>query len=85
MIRFLLISLFPIFVYALNCEKRLFDISIYDDLRIEESLKELANYCTFSVVIKDKLAKEKLNKTQNIVNIKQMSLEEVLKLFFNRK
>ncbi|KAA6231291.1 pilus (MSHA type) biogenesis protein MshL [Campylobacter sp. LR264d] len=81
MIRFLLISLFPIFVYALNCEKRLFDISIYDDLRIEESLKELANYCTFSVVIKDKLAKEKLNKTQNIVNIKQMSLEEVLKLF----
>ncbi|EMS7836911.1 pilus (MSHA type) biogenesis protein MshL [Campylobacter coli] len=71
--------------YALDCQKRLFDININEDLSIEESLRELASYCSFSVVVKDTIAKEKLKTVQSSINIHQMSLDEIFKLFIEEQ
>ncbi|EOG8844178.1 pilus (MSHA type) biogenesis protein MshL [Campylobacter jejuni] len=73
--------LFCHYLYALDCQKRLFDISINEKLSIQESLDELAKYCSFSIIVKDKIAKEKLEILQNSVNIHQMSLDEIFNFF----
>ncbi|EAI6284272.1 hypothetical protein CDB59_08700 [Campylobacter coli] len=75
---FIKILFFTNLIYAMECQKRLFDININEDLSIEESLKELASYCSFSVVIKDTIAKEKLKAIQSSINIHQMSLDEIV-------
>lgn len=81
-LRLLLIKiLFINFLWAFDCDKKLFDITINDDLSLEESLSELAHYCSFSIVIKDDLAKQKLSQIQKHINISQMSFNELLKLF----
>ncbi|MBK1971873.1 pilus (MSHA type) biogenesis protein MshL [Campylobacter sp. TTU_617] len=82
MIKFILIKflIFTSFVYAIDCQKRLFNIKSSENLTIKESLEELSNYCSFSIIVKDKLAKEKLLQTQ-IININQMTLEEIFKFF----
>lgn len=82
MIKFILIKflIFTSFVYAIDCQKRLFNIKSSENLTIKESLEELSDYCSFSIIVKDKLAKEKLLQTQ-IININQMTLEEIFKFF----
>nr|WP_032597046.1 pilus (MSHA type) biogenesis protein MshL [Campylobacter jejuni] len=81
-IKLILINiLFCHYLYALDCQKRLFDISINEKLSIQESLDELAKYCSFSIIVKDKIAKEKLEILQNSVNIHQMSLDEIFNFF----
>lgn len=64
MIRLILISFFFCLnsLYAMDCQKRLFNININEKVSIQESLDELAKYCSFSIIIKDKIAKEKLHK-----------------------
>lgn len=64
----------------MDCKKRLFDIHIKESLSIEEALDELASYCTFSIVVKDELAKNELGKMQKSLYISQMTLEEIFKL-----
>lgn len=82
MIRLILINILCChYLYALDCQKRLFDISINEKLSIQESLDELAKYCSFSIIVKDKIAKEKLETLQNSVNIHQMSLDEIFNFF----
>lgn len=64
----------------MDCKKRLFDIHIKESLSIEEALDELASYCTFSIVVKDELAKNELGKMQKSLYISQMTLEKIFKL-----
>ncbi|RQD67672.1 pilus (MSHA type) biogenesis protein MshL [Campylobacter hepaticus] len=68
-------------LFAIDCQKRLFDISINEKVSIQESLDELARYCSFSIIVKDKIAKAKLENLQNSVNIHQMSLDEIFNFF----
>lgn len=83
MIRLIFIKLFILIsvVQAIDCQNHLFNININDNLSIEESLQEIANYCSFSIVIKDQIARDKLKTIQNSIHIKQMSLEEIFELF----
>ncbi|MCX2683248.1 pilus (MSHA type) biogenesis protein MshL [Campylobacter sp. MIT 21-1685] len=86
MIKFLFISFYLCaeILYAIDCQNKLFDIhSISEKLSIEESLNELANYCSFSIVVKDKFAKEKLGQNQHSIHIQQASLDEIFKFFLN--
>ncbi|MBZ7931934.1 pilus (MSHA type) biogenesis protein MshL [Campylobacter sp. RM12910] len=82
MIKLIFIKLlfFTQILYALDCQKRLFDINIHENTTLEESLRELANYCSFSIIVKDKIAKERLKTIQNDINIHQMSLDEIFNL-----
>lgn len=72
MIRLILINiLFCHYLYALDCQKRLFDISINEKLSIQESLDELAKYCSFSIIVKDKCRrKNKISIWKNKTSIK---------------
>lgn len=84
MMRFIFIKvcLFTFFLYGVeNCQKKLFNITINENLSIEESLDELASYCSFSIVVKDELARKKLSEIQSSINIHQMNLDEIFKLF----
>ncbi|MBS4236177.1 pilus (MSHA type) biogenesis protein MshL [Campylobacter vulpis] len=82
MLRLLLIKLIFCLssLYALDCQKRLFDIHIKESLSIEEALDELASYCTFSIIVKDEFAKNELSKMQKSLYISQMTLEELFRL-----
>ena len=86
MIRLILISLLCLnFLFAVDCKKRLFDISINEEVSLKESLDELARYCKFSVIIKDELATKKLQTPQTSININQMSLDEIFSFFIKEQ
>lgn len=61
---------------ANTCDKRAFNIAITDTVTINEVLVQLSDVCKFSVVAKDIIAGEELNKPINGVNIKDLSLRE---------
>ncbi|EGK8038509.1 pilus (MSHA type) biogenesis protein MshL [Campylobacter lari] len=67
-------------VFALQCHQRFFDISVENKTSLIEILNELGRECGFSIIIKDSLAREKLNHTQNYLHIRKMSLREIFKL-----
>lgn len=65
---------------ANECQKKLFDMRIMEAVSIEESLEHFSNLCSFSIVVKDDLAKDKLLKMQKNINVSQMSLDEIFDL-----
>ncbi|EAK0847287.1 pilus (MSHA type) biogenesis protein MshL [Campylobacter lari] len=67
-------------VFASQCHQRFFDISVENKTSLIEILNELGRECGFSIIIKDSLAREKLNHTQNYLHIRKMSLREIFKL-----
>lgn len=67
-------------VFALQCHQHFFDISVENKTSLIEILNELGRECGFSIIIKDSLAREKLNHTQNYLHIRKMSLREIFKL-----
>lgn len=62
------------------CDKRAFNIAITDTVTINEVLVQLSDVCKFSVVAKDVIAGEELNKPINGVNIKDLSLRETFNI-----
>ncbi|MCR6572099.1 pilus (MSHA type) biogenesis protein MshL [Campylobacter insulaenigrae] len=76
----LFISLCSVNIFANSCYKRVFDISIDSKGTLLEILNELGKECGFSVVIKDELARNKLNIDQNYLHIRKMSLREIFDL-----
>lgn len=65
---------------ANTCDKRAFNIAITDTVTINEVLVQLSDVCKFSVVAKDVIAGEELNKPINGVNIKDLSLREAFNI-----
>lgn len=65
---------------AESCDKRAFNIKITDTVTLNEMLTQLSDMCHFSVVAKDAVAVEELNKQLQGVGIKDMSLREVFNL-----
>lgn len=61
-------------VYANSCYQRIFNISVNSKSTLLEILNELGKECGFSIIIKDSLAQNKLNATQNYLHIRKMSL-----------
>lgn len=61
-----------------KCQGKLLDFKTLEAVSLEESLEQLALLCSFSIVIKDKLAEEKLTQNQKILQISQARLKEIL-------
>ncbi|NDJ27102.1 pilus (MSHA type) biogenesis protein MshL [Campylobacter sp. MIT 19-121] len=59
------------------CSKRLFDLSVLEEVSTEEILEELALECSFSIIFADENARAKINLLQKNIYIKQMSLDEI--------
>ncbi|WP_139453871.1 pilus (MSHA type) biogenesis protein MshL [Campylobacter armoricus] len=78
---FLFISIFTFASASINqCNQRVFDISIEDKTSLLEILNELGRECSYSIIIKDLVAKEKLDNMQNYLHIKKMTLREIFNL-----
>jgi len=70
--------------YAENsCKYRAFNIKVLDDVTTNELLNQLSLDCGFSVLIKDKVAKEKINEKLNGININNMSLDEIFNILLS--
>ncbi|MBX1885524.1 pilus (MSHA type) biogenesis protein MshL [Campylobacter peloridis] len=65
---------------ALKCSQRTFDISVETKSSLLEVLNELGRECRFSIIVKDDLAKNKLNNQQNYIHISKMTLREIFDL-----
>lgn len=73
----LLLSLSLSSVNASNCDRRAFNISVTNTVTINDILLQLSDTCKFSVVSKDAVAAEELNKEIVGISIKDMTLREV--------
>ncbi len=60
-----------------SCKYRAFNIKVLDDITTNELLTQLSLECNFSILIKDKIAKEQINEKLNGININNMSLLEI--------
>lgn len=77
-------NLIAIFIFATfskaDCQKRLFDISVLESTSGEEILEQFASMCSFSIVVKDGKAQEKISQIQKNINAKQANLNEIFDL-----
>ena len=70
---------------AKSCAHRSFNIKVSDAVSTSEILNQLSGECSFSIVTKDALAKQKLSEKLYGVNIKQMSLDEIFDVLIGSK
>ncbi len=80
-----IVFLFLSFVlFAADCDTKLFSLKSYNEngaaLRIKDVLLDLSNQCDITIVFEDKVAKQKIYKSLDFVNIKNYTLEEMLDL-----
>lgn len=71
-------------MYASSCDRRAFNISVTDSVTINDILIQLSDTCKFSIVSKDAVAAEELNKEIIGVSIKDMSLREVFNVLITQ-
>ena len=72
-------------LYAKNCDYRLFNIKIAQEVTTTELLNQLSNECDFSLIVKDSFAKDKLDETLYGINIKQMTLGDIFHILLSSK
>ncbi len=70
---------------AKSCDSRTFNIKISEEVSTNEILNQLSDECGFSVITKDELAGEKLEKKLFGINIKKMSLDEIFEVLVKSK
>lgn len=68
-----------------QCKQRNFDISIAQEVSTNEILAQFAKLCSFALSYQDEQSREKLELFQTQGVIKQMSLDELFKLFIVEK
>ena len=60
-----------------SCKYKTFNIKVLDNITTNDLLTQLSLECGFSMLIKDEIAKDKINKKLNGININSMSLQEI--------
>ncbi len=81
----LVLSMSTAVLHAKSCNHRSFNIKVSEEVSTGEILNQLSNECSFSIVTKDSLAKEKLSQKLYGINIKQMSLDEIFDVLISAK
>ncbi len=69
-------------IYAV-CEENIFNIKAKQGVRISEIINQLTQECDLTLIIKDKVAKKRLNTPMNRLSLKDVSLKEVLNIVLN--
>jgi general secretion pathway protein D len=76
--RFFLI-IFAVFGIAYsNCDMELFNINASKGIKISEVLEQVSNECSYTIIVKDKKAKEILETRLNKLKLKQATVFDVL-------
>nr|WP_273404754.1 pilus (MSHA type) biogenesis protein MshL [Campylobacter avium] len=79
------LSLFLCLNLHATCSSRLFDVAVVSELSNYEILEHFSKLCSFSIILKDDLAKEKLELMQKNINAKQVSLDELFDLLIKEQ
>lgn len=72
-------------LHAKSCDRRAFNIKVSDEVETSDILGQLSNECHFSIVVKDKFAKERLDEKLYGVNIRQKRLDDIFDLLIASK
>lgn len=70
---------------AKSCSHRSFNIKVSEEVASSEILNQLSNECSFSIVTKDKFAKEKLDEKLYGLNIRKKRLEDIFDILITSK
>ena len=73
-----------IFMFANNCNKRLFSLHIINPINLRLLLNDLVNECQLNIILKDKKSKKLINQNIEFVNIKNVSLKGFLDILFKQ-
>ena len=60
-----------------SCKYRAFSIKVLDQISTSNLLNRLSMSCNFSILVKDKVAKKKIDEKLSGINIKNMTLNEI--------
>ena len=71
-------------VYANYCNKRLFSLHVVEPISIKFLLKDLVSKCKINIILKDKKAKEIVNKNINFINVENISFNSFLDTIFKQ-
>jgi general secretion pathway protein D len=63
-----------------NCNNRVFNINVVEKVSTFEVINQLSDACDFSVVIKDPIASKLIKKSQDGINIKNLTLEQIFEI-----
>jgi general secretion pathway protein D len=63
-----------------ECSEKLFSVTIDSQLTIGDAVENIAETCSFSVVVRDEQAREKLNKNLYYVKLKNTTLKNLLEV-----
>ena len=79
---FLTIFMLNFFVISLqaDCSNRVFNINVVEKVSTFEVINQLSDACDFSVVIKDPIASKLIKKSQDGINIKNLTLEQIFEI-----
>jgi len=73
------------FLYAVNCNKKLFTLKIDSPIALKDVLSDLSSECNLNIVVTDKYAAKKLNTDLNYINIVNEPLKDLLNVIFTSK
>jgi len=73
-----------VFLFASTCDKRLFSLQVVNPISLKSILSDLVNECKINIIIKDKEAKNKISQNIEFLNIENVSLDEFLKILFQK-
>lgn len=80
-----LLTFFIIFLFAGNCNKKLFTLHIKNPVKFSDVLSDISNECNLNIIIKDNKALKILNSNINYVNVENVTLKDLLDTLFDVK
>ena len=72
-------------VFGLDCNKKLFTLKIEHPILLKDVIRDIANECNFTVIVKDKKASQLLNSSINFINITNEPLNYLLNILSKSK
>ncbi len=79
-IKIIFVWILAINLYGENCEYRVFNINVLEEVPPLEIINQLSDTCGFSVVVKDRVASKMLKENLNGINIKNLGLHDIFEL-----
>jgi general secretion pathway protein D len=73
------------FIFAANCNKKLFTMHLKHSIKFSELLSDISNECDLNIIIKDEEASKIINSDINFVNVDNVTLRELLNTIFDIK
>jgi general secretion pathway protein D len=74
-----------IYVFAGNCNKKLFTLHLKNPIKFSEILSDISNECNINIIVKDNESANILQSDINFVNVDNVTLKDLLDTLFDVK